>query len=137
LENRALTLTYMREEPFDHALKSIREALEREDLRVPLEMDLTARIKRELRVSLAPCRILFVDCPALLLEAAALDRSAAAFLPLHVAVSGLGPQTGIHVIGPSVISSTAASSALSKLQTRIIRALGEIAARQRVYELVR
>jgi hypothetical protein len=32
--------------------------------------------------------MLLIDCPLLLLEAVALDRSAAVFIPLHVVVAG-------------------------------------------------
>ena len=58
----AAAFTYVIQEPFDQALTSIREALVKEHLRVPMELDVAARIKRELGFSLAPCWLLFVGC---------------------------------------------------------------------------
>jgi uncharacterized protein (DUF302 family) len=136
MESAAATFTYLIQEPFDRALTSIRESLVKEDLRVPMELDVAARIKRELGISLAPCRLLFVDCPVLLLEAATLDHATVAPFPLHVAVAGLGQRTSVHVAGPSGVSNAAASSPLDKLQARVLRVLEKIATRQRPWALV-
>jgi hypothetical protein len=105
--------TCLIQEPFERALTSIREAMVKEDLRVPMELDVAARTNRELGVGLAPCRLLFVDCPVLLLEAATLDLATVAPFPLHVAVAGLGRRTSVHVTGPSGVSNAAASSPLN------------------------
>ena len=140
MESGSAPLTYLISGPFENALKSVRQVLAREDLRVPLELDVTARIRKELGVSLAPCRVLFVDCPVLLLDAATLDRSVAAILPLHVALAGYGPQTRVHLISSSgafnVNLPPAAFAAVGKLQARVVRALEKIASRQAVCELV-
>jgi hypothetical protein len=132
----AATCTYLIQEPFDRALKSIREALLKGDLRVPLELDVATRIKTELGISLTPCRLLFVDCPVLLLEAATLDSATVARFPLHVAVTGLGHHTSVHLAGPSGVSNAAAYSPVDKLQDRVLRALEKIATRQRPWALV-
>ncbi|MDP2858738.1 MAG: hypothetical protein Q8P50_12270 [Bacillota bacterium] len=140
MESGSATLTYLIAEPFESALKSVRQVLAKEDLRVPLELDVTVRIRKELGLSLAPCRVLFVDCPVLLLEAVTLDSSVAAILPLHVALAGYGPQTRVHLISSSVAFNLslppAPSAAVGKLQTRVVRALEKIASRQAVCELV-
>jgi len=140
MESGSATLTYSISKPFESALKSVRQVLAREDLRVPLELDVTARIRKELGLSLAPCRILFVDCPVLLVEAVTLEGSVAAILPLHVALAGYGPQTRVHLISPQVSFNVnlppATSAAVGKLQAKIVRALEEIAARQAACELV-
>ncbi|HBY63552.1 MAG TPA: hypothetical protein DEH78_27320 [Solibacterales bacterium] len=128
--------TYLIQEPFERALTSIRAAMMKEDLLVPMELDVAARIKRELGIGLAPCRLLFVDCPVLLLEAATLDYATVARFPLHVAVVGLGQRTSIHVTGPSGVSNAAASSPLDKLQARVLQAIEKIAIRQRPWALV-
>jgi len=121
-------------------VKSVREVLAKEHLRVPLELDVTAGIRKELGVGLAPCRVLFVDCPVLLLEAVTLDSSVAAILPLHVALAGYGPQTRVHLISSSgafnVNLPPATFTAVGRLQARVVRALEKIASRQGVCELV-
>ena len=133
MESGSATLTYLISEPFESALKSVREVLAKEDLRVPLELDVTARIRKELGLSLAPCRVLFVDSPVLLLEAVTLDRTVAAILPLHVALAGHGPHTRVHLISSSGGFHV---NLPRELQARIVRAVEKIASRQAVCELV-
>jgi uncharacterized protein (DUF302 family) len=124
MESAPPAFTYLIREPFERGLKKLRQALANEELCVPVELDVAARIRRELGITLAPCRVLFVDCPVLLLEAATLDRAAVAFLPLHVAVAGLGQQNGIHLAG-------APGGPAGKLHARVLRAVEKIATRQR------
>ncbi|MCI0419749.1 MAG: DUF302 domain-containing protein, partial [Acidobacteria bacterium] len=89
---------------------------------------------RDLGVELAPCRILSVDNPFVLLEAMALDGTAAVFLPLHVAVSGDGKQTRVHMLSQSGVRSCGsplgAKGAMSKLQAGLAQALEKISVRQ-------
>src|SRR4051812_8095901 len=87
---------YLIPEPFERALKAVREALHRGEVSVAAELDVSARIQRELNIGFGPCRILLVDSPCLLLEACTLDRAAVALLPLHVVLCGRGPQTVVH-----------------------------------------
>jgi uncharacterized protein (DUF302 family) len=126
--------TYRLPEPFERAAKLLREALARDELRTPIEMDVSGRISRELGIGLAPCRLLGVDCPLILLEAITLSGSAAVLLPTHVLVYGRGPQTIVHVLRPASptapdISAETANPAI-KLQTRISRVLERIAMRE-------
>ena len=74
--------------PFERALPAVREALAAGGLTISGEMDISDRIRRQLGLDFGPCRIILVDSPYLLVEALALDRSAAALLPLHVVISG-------------------------------------------------
>jgi uncharacterized protein (DUF302 family) len=130
--------TYLIAEPFERALKAIREALARNDLSVATELDVAARVKRELNIGFTPCRILLVDCPFLLLEAATVDCAAAVLFPLHVVVSGRGPQTQVHWMNPAAIEGlrlpTGAAVPLTKLQSLVSRALERIAMRRDIYQ---
>jgi uncharacterized protein (DUF302 family) len=132
--------TYLVAEPFDRALKAIREALARDDLRVASELDVAARVKRELNIGFTPCRILLVDSPFLLLEAATVDCAAAVLFPLHVVVSGRGPQTQVHWMNPAAIEGlrlpTGAALPLAKLQSLVSHALERIAMKRDIYQTV-
>src|SRR5262249_17273686 len=76
------------------------------------------------------CRILLVDNTLFLLEATAIDRAAAVFIPLHVVVSGKETCTLIHVPGRQPVQLTSLSigarTALAGLQNQLLRAVGEI-----------
>lgn len=134
--SHGVTLTLIVPEPFEKALKSIRRALNNGDLRIPMELDMSGRINRELGIALAPCRSLWVDNPILLLEAVALDRLAAVFIPLHLVVSGRGPQTLVHLLSPASVQGSAlpaaAKAPINKLQSRILRSLEHISTRQSI-----
>jgi uncharacterized protein (DUF302 family) len=129
--------TYLIPEPFDRALKAVREALARNNLSICTELDISARVKRELNMGFIPCRILLADSPYLLLEAAALDSSAAVLFPLHVVVSGRGPQTLVHWINAAAIEGVrlpiGAAVPLAKLQSLVTHSLDRIAMRQDIY----
>ena len=129
--------TYLISEPFETALKAIREALASNDLHICTELDVSARFRRELNMGFTPCRILMVDSPCLLLEAAALDCSAAVLLPLHVVVTGHDPQTIIHWINPAAIEGArlpmGTAVPLAKLQSLVTRSLERIAMRRDIY----
>jgi uncharacterized protein (DUF302 family) len=127
---------YFIPEPFEKALKTVRESLAHNELSIAGELDLSARIKRELGIGFGPCRILLVDSPCLLFEACTLDRAAVALLPLHVVVCGRGPQTAVHWISPAVLGGarlpTGAAAPLSKLQALVTRSIERVAMRRDV-----
>lgn len=131
-------VTYLISEPFERALKAVREALAHNDLTVANELDLGAKLKKELNIGIAPCRILLVDSACLLLEAATFDCGAAVLFPLHVVVSGHGPQTQVHWINPAAIEGfrlpVGAAAPLAKLQSLVSRALERIAMRRDIYQ---
>lgn len=94
--------SYILEERFPKALKLIRTALGSMEVAVVGELDITEK-PHPGASSLSRSTILLVDCPLLDLEALALDRAAAVFLPLHVLVSAAGEQTKVSVVNPTGI----------------------------------
>jgi uncharacterized protein (DUF302 family) len=133
--------TYLISEPFDKAYKSVRQALAQAGLSIVGGLDVSERMRRELRLGFSPCRILVVDSPYLLLEATALDRSGAALLPIHVVVSARGDsQTLVHWMDVSAIEPAklpaGLAAPLSKLHSLLSRAIEQIALRQEFYPAV-
>ncbi|MBZ5594724.1 MAG: DUF302 domain-containing protein [Acidobacteriia bacterium] len=116
--------------PFETALKVIRSALFHEDLRISREFDVADIARGQPGMNLAPCRILCVDSPLLLLEAMALDPSAAVFLPLHIVISADGPSTQVYWLNPASIQSkrlpAGAMLPLRAVQARIVKAMEKI-----------
>lgn len=70
-------LTFSIAEPHQVALRMVRRALAQQGLRAPAELDITARIRQEVGAGVAPCIVLYVDDPVLLLEAIVFHRGAA------------------------------------------------------------
>lgn len=91
-------LTFVLEEGFESALKTLRRALAEDQLCVTAELDAAKRVRRALNIVVSPCRILLVENPLLMLEATAIDRSSAVLIPMHVVVSSGGARTLIHVL---------------------------------------
>lgn len=118
--------------PFEAALKLIRSALLHEDLRISKEFDVADIARFQPEMNLARCRILCVDSPLLLLEAIALDPSAAVFLPLHIVISADGRNTQVYWLNPAGIQSkrlpVGAMLPLRALQARISVAMEGIPA---------
>lgn len=121
-------------EPFERALKSLRAALSQEGLSVPVELDIAGRIRKELGVRLAPCRVLCIDNPMTLLQAMAVDTTGAIFLPLHLVVSGCGPLTVVRLFNPDTMLRVqlppGAKTAIGKLQAQLGRAIQRVGYRQ-------
>ena len=126
-------VTFSMHEPYDVALRMVRRALTQQGLQAPVELDITARIKKELGAGVAPCTVLFVDDPALLLEAIVFDRSAALANPQPVVVSGNGRNTEVLIrSSESLLSGTLPArvhNPLIQLHERILRAMEMIAER--------
>jgi uncharacterized protein (DUF302 family) len=116
--------------PFETALKLIRSALLHEDLRISREFDVADIAHGQPGVNLAPCRILCVDSPLLLLEAMALDPSAAVFVPVHIVISAYGPDTQVYWLDPASIQGkrlpVGAMLPLRALHARIVKAMENI-----------
>jgi uncharacterized protein (DUF302 family) len=116
--------------PYETALKLIRSALLNEDLRISREFDLTDIAGEQPGMNLAPRRILCVDSPLLLLEAMALDPSAAVFLPLHIVISADGPNTQVYWLNLASVQSkrlpVGAMLPLRALHARIVKAMEKI-----------
>ncbi|MGH9628549.1 MAG: hypothetical protein ACRD7E_09465 [Bryobacteraceae bacterium] len=78
-ERRIVSFTI--DEPFDVSLRMFRRALAREGLRVPCEVDTSARLKEELGIALRNSIVLYVDTPMLLLEATVLHAAGGLYVP--------------------------------------------------------
>ncbi len=126
--------TLIMQQPLNEALKLIRRALAEEGLEIAADLDMAGRIRKALRIDFPPCRVLCVDCPVALLEALALDRSAAVLLPLHVVVAGQDGLTLIHLLNPAAALygglPLIARAAVSRLQGRVAQAVERISMRQ-------
>jgi uncharacterized protein (DUF302 family) len=124
--------TYVIEERFDRALKLIRNALEKRELSVAGEFDVSESFAADSGKELNPSKLLLVDCPLLLFEALALDRAAGVFLPLHVLVSADGHQTQAVCVEPAALFEVrlpvGAAKPLEKLRSRVAMALESVAA---------
>ena len=127
------TITLVLDAPFQAALRQIRRALRDGKLSIAAEFDGKRRIQQALGLELAPCRVLLVESPRLLLEATAIDRSCAVFLPLHVVVSGFGGQTLIHILSADYLAHgevpVGIRMPVARLQKQLLEALEGIAER--------
>lgn len=129
-------LSYTIDEPYDVALRMVRIALGRHGLRAPAELDIASRIRQELGAGVAPCTVLYVDDPALLLEAVVFNRGAALLIPQPLAVTGDVRHTDVFVPRPELPSGDIPASIrdpLFGLQMRMTRAIQSIADRQEAH----
>jgi uncharacterized protein (DUF302 family) len=125
----AATVTYAIPEAFQPALRCLRQALNRQDLRIAGELDLSRRIQRSLQIKLAPCVVLYIWPSAHFLENNRISAAAALLLPLHVVVSACGDRTEIHLLRPSSDDQDHAMAPVRKLQAQVRDALEKIAMR--------
>jgi uncharacterized protein (DUF302 family) len=120
-------------ERYDVAVRMVRIALAREGLRVPAELDVTARLRQELGAMVAPSLVLYVDDPTLLLEAVVFNGGAGLLIPQPLVVCGGNHHTRAILRNPdrcgSDIPETVRDPVLT-LQLRMTRALETIADRQ-------
>ncbi len=92
-----MILGFVIEEPFDIALRMLRRTLAVEGLRVPRELDTSARIRQELGVELRRNVVLWVDDPIQLLEATLMNPSGGLFVPEPIVLSSSGKASRISV----------------------------------------
>jgi uncharacterized protein (DUF302 family) len=134
------TATLIIQKPLNEAVKLLRRALAEGGLEIAADLDLAGRIRKSLRIVFPPCRVLCVDCPVALLEALALDRSAAVLLPLHLVVTGQDGLTLVHFLNPAAALYSGlpvtARAAVSKLQARVAQAVESVSTRQNPLELI-
>ncbi|MGE5570345.1 MAG: hypothetical protein ACM3S5_15015 [Rhodospirillales bacterium] len=129
-------LTFRIAEPHQVALRKVRSALARHGLRTPAELDVAARIKQELGAGVAPCVVLYVDDPAVLLEAVVFNRGAALLIPVPVVVTGGERETEVLVRSSESLAGVAQESVrgpLLDLNRRISLALDGIAERHEAH----
>ncbi len=126
-------LSFRIDKPYAAALRMVRTTLERQGLRAPAELDISARIRQELGAGVAPCIVLYVDDPAVLLEAVVFNRGAALLIPQPLVVTGDNRYTEVLVRSPESPAGSIPASVrdpLLGLQVRITRAIESIAERQ-------
>jgi uncharacterized protein (DUF302 family) len=136
-EQETATLTIQK--PLNEAVKLLRRALAEGGLEIAADLDMAGRIRKTHRIDFPPCRVLCVDCPVALLEALALDRSAAVLLPLHLVVTGQDGLTLVHFLNPAAALYSGlpvtARAAVSKLQARVAQAVESVSTWQNPLEL--
>jgi uncharacterized protein (DUF302 family) len=126
-------LSFRIEEPYDVALRMVRIALARQGLRAPAELDIAGRIRQELGAGVAPCIVLYVDDPAVLLEAIVFNRGAALLIPQPLVVTRDNRHTEVFVRSPELPAGDVPESVrdpLLGLHVRMTRAIESIAERQ-------
>lgn len=130
------TVAFVMNSGFDAALARIRRALQSAGLSIAAEIDSARRVKRTLQVRIAPCRVLLVDNPLFMLQAATIHRASAVLIPLHVVVSGMGDSTVVHLLNLAYIQSNelpiGLRSPLVELRRELFRVLSGIANAVRV-----
>jgi uncharacterized protein (DUF302 family) len=113
--------------PFETGLKLVRDALLRAGLSISGELDVPGSLGRDSVSFPTQSRLLYVDSPLWLLEALALDRAAAVFLPLHVLVAEHGPETRVYWNKPAEVFigrlPIGAALPLDEIQERVAQAL--------------
>ncbi len=117
-------------ESFEKSLALIRRLLTAAGFTVVEEFDMSREPYFQLGVASRSCVVLLVDTPVLLFEAIALDRSAAAFLPLHVVISGDRDTSYVHWADPITSSGlrppAPARGALDEAYRRITETLSAL-----------
>ncbi len=133
MTGESATIRFLLLEPFEKALKLIRRSIMEDGLEIPIILNPSERIRKELGINFPPCRVFCVDAPLVLVEAMTFEDGAAVLLPLHVVVTGRGSKTQVQLLSPThIINSTLPVSAkipLNKLQTRVCHVLEKIAIR--------
>lgn len=127
-EGRILGFTI--DQPFDVALRLLRRALAMESLRVPLELDTSARVKQELGVGLKRNIVLYVDDPIRLLEATVMNPAGGLYIPKAVVLSGDGSESRVSIrsMEPVFASDLPVSfrAAVTNLHERILAAIQRV-----------
>ena len=121
------------DERYDVAVRMVRIALGREGLRVPAELDISARLRQDLGALVAPALVLYVDDPTLLLEAVVFNGGAGLLIPQPLVLCVRNHHTDAILRNADryngEIPATVRDPVLT-LQLRMARALETIADRQ-------
>jgi uncharacterized protein (DUF302 family) len=126
-------LAYALTEPYEAAVRTVRSALKRQGLRTALELDVAARIRHEVGAGVAPCFVLYVDDPAVLLEALVFHKGAALLIPQAVVVTGDNRRSEVLVRSPESLNGAIPESVrdpLLDLLRRITRTVESVAEQQ-------
>ncbi|MCC7500132.1 MAG: hypothetical protein IT160_21310 [Bryobacterales bacterium] len=127
-------VTFSVAEPHQAAIRTIRKALALQGLRVAAELDITTRIRQELGAGLAPCVVLYVDTPSLLLEAVVFHQGAPLLIPQPLVVSGNDRHTTVLVRSVEALTGgglpVSVREPLVNLHARMIQAVERVAERE-------
>jgi hypothetical protein len=123
-------LTRVIPECFEKSVPLVRRLLSTAGCSIVGEFDLSTEPYLHLGIARRSCLVLLVDTPVLLFASIALDRSAAAFLPMHIVISGDRDTSYVHWINPVTGSGlrppAPAKGALENLYARVTEALSEL-----------
>ncbi|MCC6262548.1 MAG: hypothetical protein IT169_03150 [Bryobacterales bacterium] len=116
------------------AVAQVKRALEKDGLRVPAEMNVASHIREEFGATLTPSFVLYVDDPALLLEAVIYQRDAAMLIPQPVSISGNGHASEIVLRSAEALRDMGmppvVRDSVLELHSRIVRAMDSIGERE-------
>ena len=121
--------------PASHAIAvwTVRQALRNQNLRIPAEMNLSSHLKEEFGAVLAPSVVLYVDDPALLLEALVFQQDAALLLLQPVVIAGGERHSEILVRSAGALLEmrlpNAVKGSVLRLHAMILEALAGVAKR--------
>jgi uncharacterized protein (DUF302 family) len=127
-----LACVYVVQTRFAKAVKQVRSSLKAAGLAIISETDISASIRASLGMELAPCSILSVTCPFLLLQAFVMEPALLTLIPVHVVAIEKDHLTRIYVLNPSGLGSDGAGALnprLRELSRRIRQCLDHVAAR--------
>jgi hypothetical protein len=123
-------VVFIMDGPFSTALLRLRRALSLERLRVPHEVDTSARLKEEFGVGLKQNVVLYVDDPVQLLEATVMNPAGGLFIPEPVVLSAAdkGCRVSVRSIQPLFGSELPVSvrSAVLNIHERILAAVQRV-----------
>lgn len=120
-------------EPMQRALPRLRSEFLRSGLAIAMEWDAAADIRSQFGVELAPCRVLTVYCPVMLLELQVVDPTAAATQPVRLSLTERDGQTYLHLVSvsmPTRPSYLFLSDDSRTVEGRIVQVLRSMGARQ-------
>jgi uncharacterized protein (DUF302 family) len=135
--DRRPTISYRMNSGFETAVKRVRGVLTANQLSIAAEFNASRRLRQALGLEVEPCQILFIENPLLLLEATAIDRSSAVFIPLHLVVSGKGSQTALYLLNAEFLlrandAPLGIRIPIRRMQAQIVEILETIAERTSV-----
>lgn len=133
MTNEPSLITFTIDESGPRALRMVRRALTLHGLQTAAELDITLRIEQQLGAEVAPCVVLSVDDPALLLEGIVFHRGTALEIPQPVVVSGGDRRTEVLVRSAESLMAgglpASVQNPVLQLQARIARAIETVADR--------
>lgn len=130
MNSMALGVTRVIPESLEKSAALIRGVLGAAGFTIVEEFNMSREPYFQLGIARRSCVVLLVDTPVLLFGAIALDRTAAAFLPLHVVISGDRDISYVHWADPVAVSGlrppAPARGALDETYRRITATLSDL-----------